>query len=65
MCLRSEVGAIFFTETVLFTDSSLVMGYFGKVALAAHGIVLLWLNAVALLTPRLSRAFARFRRDGE
>ena len=33
------VGAIFFTETLLFTGSSLLMGYFGKVALAAHGIV--------------------------
>jgi MATE family multidrug resistance protein len=34
----------------LFTGSSVLMGYFGKVALAAHGIVLLWLN-IALMMP--------------
>ena len=50
LALGIPVGAIFFTETLLFTGSSLLMGYFGKVALAAHGIVLLWLN-VALMMP--------------
>ena len=44
------LGAIFFTETLLFTGSSVLMGYVGKVALAAHGIALLWLN-VALMIP--------------
>ena len=44
------VGAVFFTETLLFTGSSVLMGYVGKVALAAHGIALLWLN-VALMVP--------------
>jgi len=29
------------------------------------GIMLAFVFAVGLLTPRLSRAFARFRRDGE
>ena len=48
--LGIPVGAIFFTKTLLFTGSSLLMGYFGKVALAAHGIVLLWLN-IALMVP--------------
>jgi multidrug resistance protein, MATE family len=50
LALGIPVGAIFFTETLLFTGSSLLMGYFGKVALAAHGIVLLWLN-IALMVP--------------
>jgi MATE family, multidrug efflux pump len=50
LALGIPVGAIFFTETLLFTGSSLLMGYFGKVALAAHGIVLLWLN-IALMAP--------------
>jgi len=50
LALGIPVGAIFFTETLLFTGSSLLMGYFGKVALAAHGIVLLWLN-IALMMP--------------
>lgn len=50
LALGIPVGAIFFTETLLFTGSSLLMGYFGKVALAAHGIVLLWLN-IALMIP--------------
>jgi MATE family multidrug resistance protein len=44
------LGAIFFTETLLFTGSSVLMGYVGKVALAAHGVALLWLN-VALMVP--------------
>jgi len=44
------VGAIFFTETLLFTGSSVLMGFVGKVALAAHGVALLWLN-VALMIP--------------
>jgi len=50
LLLGIPVGAIFFTETLLFTGSSVLMGYFGKVALAAHGIVLLWLN-IALMMP--------------
>jgi MATE family multidrug resistance protein len=50
LVLGIPVGAIFFTETLLFTGSSVLMGYFGKVALAAHGIVLLWLN-IALMMP--------------
>jgi MATE family multidrug resistance protein len=50
LALGIPVGAIFFTETLLFTGSSVMMGYFGKVALAAHGIVLLWLN-IALMMP--------------
>ena len=48
--LGIPVGAIFFTETLLFTGSSVLMGTFGKAALAAHGIVLLWLN-IALMIP--------------
>jgi MATE family multidrug resistance protein len=48
--LGIPVGAIFFTETLMFTCSSLLMGYFGKVALGAHGIVVLWLN-IALMIP--------------
>jgi multidrug resistance protein, MATE family len=48
--LGIPVGAIFFTETLLFTGSSVLMGYFGTVALAAHGVVLLWLN-IALMVP--------------
>jgi MATE family multidrug resistance protein len=50
LTLGIPVGAIFFTEALLFTGSSVLMGYFGKVALAAHGIVLLWLN-IALMMP--------------
>jgi multidrug resistance protein, MATE family len=50
LILGLPVGAIFFTEALLFTGSSVLMGYFGKVALAAHGIVLLWLN-IALMMP--------------
>jgi multidrug resistance protein, MATE family len=50
LALGIPVGAIFFTEVLLFTGSSLLMSYFGKVALAAHGIVLLWLN-IALMVP--------------
>jgi multidrug resistance protein, MATE family len=50
LALGIPVGAIFFTETLLFTGSSVLMGYFGKVSLAAHGIVLLWLN-IALMMP--------------
>ena len=48
--LGIPVGAIFFTETLLFTGSSVLMGTFGKAALAAHGIVVLWLN-IALMIP--------------
>ena len=48
--LGVPVGAVFFTEALLFTGSSVLMGYVGKVALAAHGIVLLWLN-IALMVP--------------
>lgn len=44
------VGAIFFTEALLFAGSSVLMGYVGKVGLAAHGVALLWLN-VALMIP--------------
>lgn len=44
------VGAIFFTETLLFTGSSVLMGYVGKIALGAHGVALLWLN-IALMVP--------------
>lgn len=48
--LGVPVGAIFFTEALLFTGSNVLMGYVGKVQLAAHGIVLLWLN-IALMVP--------------
>ena len=48
--LGIPVGAIFFTEALLFTGSNVLMGYIGKVELAAHGIVLLWLN-IALMVP--------------
>ncbi len=48
--LGIPVGAIFFTEALLFTGSNVLMGYVGAVELAAHGIVLLWLN-VALMIP--------------
>ena len=48
--LGIPVGAIFFTETLMFAGSSVLMGYFGKVDLAAHGIVILWLN-IALMGP--------------
>jgi MATE family multidrug resistance protein len=48
--LGLPVGAILFTETLLFTGSSVLMGYVGQVELAAHGIVLLWLN-IALMVP--------------
>jgi multidrug resistance protein, MATE family len=44
------VGAILFTETMLFSGSSVLMGYFGNAAMAAHGVVLLWLN-IALMIP--------------
>jgi MATE family multidrug resistance protein len=50
LALGIPVGAIFFTEALLFTGSSVLMGYFGQVSLAAHGIVLLWLN-IALMIP--------------
>jgi len=56
LALGIPVGAIFFTETLLFTGSSLLMGYFGKVALAAHGIVLLWLNIALMIPIGLSQA---------
>jgi MATE family multidrug resistance protein len=56
LALGIPVGAIFFTETLLFTGSSLLMGYFGKVALAAHGIVLLWLNIALMMPIGLSQA---------
>lgn len=48
--LGIPVGAIFFTEALLFTGSNVLMGYMGKVELAAHGIVLLWLH-IALMVP--------------
>lgn len=48
--LGIPVGAIFFTENLMFAGSSVMMGYFGKVPLAAHGIVTLWLN-IALMIP--------------
>jgi multidrug resistance protein, MATE family len=56
LSLGIPVGAIFFTETLLFTGSSVLMGYFGKVALAAHGIVLLWLNITLMMPIGLSQA---------
>lgn len=56
LALGIPVGAIFFTETLLFTGSSVLMGYFGKVALAAHGIVLLWLNIALMMPIGLSQA---------
>jgi MATE family multidrug resistance protein len=56
LALGIPVGAIFFTETLLFTGSSVLMGYFGKVALAAHGIVLLWLNIALMIPIGLSQA---------
>ncbi|MBV9565172.1 MAG: hypothetical protein JOY90_32685 [Bradyrhizobium sp.] len=56
LTLGIPVGAIFFTETSLFTGSSVLMGYFGKVSLAAHGIVLLWLNIALMMPIGLSQA---------
>src|SRR5579871_1445413 len=56
LALGIPVAAIFFTETLLFTGSSVLMGYFGKVALAAHGIVLLWLNIALMMPIGLSQA---------
>ena len=56
LALGIPVGAIFFTETLLFTGSSVLMGYFGKVSLAAHGIVLLWLNIALMMPIGLSQA---------
>lgn len=71
LALGIPVGAIFFTETLLFTGSSVLMGYFGKVALAAHGIVLLWLNIALMMPIGLSQAamarvaFLSDQRDAE
>ncbi len=71
LILGIPVGAIFFTEALLFTGSSVLMGYFGKVALAAHGIVLLWLNIALMMPIGVSQAamarvaFLSGRRDVE
>lgn len=54
--LGIPVGAIFFTETLMFAGSSVLMGYFGKVDLAAHGIVVLWLNIALMIPIGLSQA---------
>jgi MATE family multidrug resistance protein len=54
--LGIPVGAIFFTETLMFAGSSVLMGYFGKVDLAAHGIVILWLNIALMIPVGLSQA---------
>lgn len=54
--LGIPVGAIFFTETLMFAGSSVLMGYFGKVDLAAHGIVILWLNIALMVPVGLSQA---------
>jgi MATE family multidrug resistance protein len=43
-------GVILFTETMLFTGSTMLMGGLGPTQLAAHGVVLLWLN-IALMVP--------------
>ncbi len=56
LALGIPVGAIFFTETLLFTGLSVLLGYFGKVAQAAHGIVLLWLNVALMLPIGVSQA---------
>lgn len=56
LALGVPVGAIFFTEALLFTGSSVLMGYFGKVMLAVHGIVLLWLNIALMMPIGLSQA---------
>jgi MATE family multidrug resistance protein len=56
LALGLPVGAIFFTETLLFTASSVLMAYFGSSALAAHGIVLLWLNIALMIPIGLSQA---------
>lgn len=54
--LGIPVGAILFTETLLFTGSSVLMGYFGNVELAAHGIVMLWLNFALMIPIGISQA---------
>ncbi len=54
--LGIPVGAIFFTEALLFTGSSVLMGRFGSVPLAAHGIVLLWLNVALMIPVGISQA---------
>lgn len=54
--LGIPVGATFFTETLMFAGSSVLMGYFGKVDLAAHGIVILWLNIALMIPVGLSQA---------
>ena len=50
------VGAIFFSEASMFTASTMLMGYFGKVALGAHGIVVLWLNICLMIPIGISQA---------
>ncbi|MFZ5783541.1 MAG: MATE family efflux transporter [Pseudomonadota bacterium] len=54
--LGIPVGAVFFTEALLFTGSNVLMGYVGKVELATHGIVLLWLNIVLMIPVGVSQA---------
>ncbi|MEA2899677.1 MAG: multidrug resistance protein family [Bradyrhizobium sp.] len=50
------VGAIFLSEASMFTASTMLMGYFGKVALGAHGIVVLWLNICLMIPVGISQA---------
>ena len=50
------VGAVLFTETMLFSGSSVLMGYFGNAAMAAHGVVLLWLNIALIIPVGISQA---------
>ena len=50
------VGAIFLSEASMFTASTMLMGYFGKVALGAHGIVVLWLNICLMIPIGISQA---------
>ncbi|MBN9087743.1 MAG: hypothetical protein J0J01_12610 [Reyranella sp.] len=54
--LGIPVGAVFFTEALLFTGSNVLMGYVGPVETAAHGIVLLWLNVALMVPVGLSQA---------
>jgi MATE family multidrug resistance protein len=54
--LGVPVGAVFFTEALLFTGSNVLMGYVGPIDLAAHGIVLLWLNVALMIPVGLSQA---------
>jgi MATE family multidrug resistance protein len=54
--LGIPVGAVFFTEALLFAGSNVLMGYVGPVETAAHGIVLLWLNIALMVPVGLSQA---------